>query len=217
MRFEAFALGLALVVHAGPSRAGPQDPAAQCEAAAVQASEESGVPLRILQAIDVVESGRKSAGRLRPWPWTVNLHGEGHWFSTQHEARDFLKGAQGEGARSFDVGCFQLNHRWHGAAFPSAEAMFDPLENARYAARFLARLRAREGDWGAAVAAYHSATPDKAEAYRARFDTAYAALAQTPAAPAPALRDNRFPLLHGRGSGASLVPLPTTARRLIGE
>ncbi len=44
-----------------------------------------------------------------------------------------------------DLGCMQINHRYHGEKFPSVEAMFDPARNVDYAARFLKDLREREG------------------------------------------------------------------------
>jgi hypothetical protein len=135
------------------------------------------VPLAVLQAISLTETGRKRAGQFRPWPWTVNMEGKGLWFDTQDDARAYVYSQYKRGARSFDVGCFQINYKWHGQAFASIDAMFDPVANAVYAAEFLRGLRAEEGSWSAAAGAYHSRTPEFAEKYRERFDRIHDTLA----------------------------------------
>jgi len=147
-----------------------------CEAASFAAAQEMGIPADVMLAISLTETGRRRAGRLRPWPWTVNMEGAGHWFETPDEALEFATTRYDEGARSFDVGCFQLNYRWHGMHFTSIQAMFDPMTNARYAARFLSDLYAETGSWSAAAGAYHSRTPSYATRYTARFDSIRASL-----------------------------------------
>jgi len=100
--------------------------------------------------------------------------------------------------------------------------MFDPAQNALYAARFLRSLYQKYGDWSQAAGAYHSTTPEYAARYRERFDALYAALegqdmAVVLASAPAALRPNRFPLLRvgARGAGASLVPLAGGGQSLI--
>ncbi|MDF2233507.1 lytic transglycosylase domain-containing protein [Albimonas sp. CAU 1670] len=139
-----------------------------CEAAAERAARAEGVPLELMRAISLAETGRPLDGRLAPWPWTVNMEGEGRWFSTPEELLTWVRRRQSQGARSFDLGCFQVNHLWHGAAFEGLEDMLDPESNARYAARFLRALREETGSWEVAAGHYHSRTPDLAQRYRAR-------------------------------------------------
>jgi hypothetical protein len=160
---------LLLALLAGPARA---DEADLCLLAARDAAAVSGVPLSVLLAVTLTETGRGG----RPWPWTVNVEGEGFWFETREEAVAFAEARHAAGVRSFDVGCFQLNHRWHGGSFVSIAQMFDPLAGASYAAGFLLQLRAETGDWSPAAGAYHSRTPEFASRYRARFDAHRAAL-----------------------------------------
>lgn len=182
---------------------------ALCDRAAALAAEEAGLPLPILLAITRTETARRGA----PWPWTVNMEGEGHWFETRAEAEAFAERRYAAGARSFDIGCFQINHRWHGQHFNSIPDMFEPLVNARYAARFLTELYGELGSWDAAVGAYHSRTPHHAERYLGAFHRHLAALdAVPPSLPPPAPSDpprrNSFPLLQAgtpRMPG-SLVP-----------
>ena len=126
-----------------------QDLPAVCESAADRAARATGVPISVMRAIAIAETGRKQAGALRPWPWTVNMEGTGVWFDSEAEARTYAQTHLSAGSDSFDVGCFQLNYRWHGQAFNSLDAMFDPVENALYAARFLRSLYDEYGDWTA--------------------------------------------------------------------
>lgn len=192
-----------------------------CDRAAHQAAAETGVPLSVLRTITRTETGRNKGGTLVPWPWTVNIEGRGHWFDNEDAARAYVDTALRRGARSFDVGCFQINYKWHGGSFLSVEQMFDPLENARYAARFLRDLHAELGDWPKAAGAYHSRTPNLAHKYRARFDRIRADLEVMPNSASRgggvsrssaklSRPENSFPLLQalGRhGTNGSLVRL----------
>lgn len=158
-------------------------PAELCDAAALTAAGTQAIPLDVLRAITRVETGRAAGGRLQPWPWTVNMEGAGHWFPSRAAAEDYVKTQMRRGARSFDVGCFQINYKWHGHAFRDVDEMFSPTSNAAYAARFLADLHAELGNWSAAAGAYHSRTPGLARRYAARFDRIRSRLAALPAPP----------------------------------
>ncbi|WP_146347525.1 lytic transglycosylase domain-containing protein [Phaeobacter marinintestinus] len=142
-----------------------------CDQAAEVAAQRHDIPVDILLAITRVETGRTGKEGLSPWPWTVNLEGAGHWFKTEDQARAFVFRHFKKGARSFDVGCFQINYKWHGRAFQSIEDMFDPVLGADYAAQLLKNLYAELGNWSEAAGAYHSRTPALSRKYSARFDT----------------------------------------------
>lgn len=142
-----------------------------CDLAAAHAAKETGVPVSVLQAITRTETGRNKNGVTKPWPWTVNMEGKGVWFANIDDAKSYVHKNYNRGARSFDVGCFQINYKWHGQAFASIDQMFDPDINALYAAKFLLSLFQEKGDWGLAAGAYHSRTPKYATKYQARFST----------------------------------------------
>lgn len=144
--------------------------ASLCDRAAIAASHAKGVPLDVLRAISRTETGRTGDSGLEPWPWTVNMEGTGRWFATLDEARSYVFLHFKNGARSFDVGCFQINYKWHGDAFRSIDDMFDPELNAQYAAKFLTELFEEFGNWPDAAGAYHSRTPEFARKYSAKFD-----------------------------------------------
>ncbi len=179
-RAAAFLILSILTTPLPAAASAPDDLSRICDDAAAEASQSTGVPLAVLQAISLTETGRKRNGGFRPWPWTVNMEGKGLWFDTPDDARAYVYKEYKRGARSFDVGCFQINYKWHGQAFASIEAMFDPLENALYAAGYLSELFSETGDWSKAAGAYHSRTPEFAEKYRARFDRIHSGLAGSP-------------------------------------
>lgn len=154
---------------------------ALCDIAANRAAAASDVPLDVLRAITRTETGRTRNGVFAPWPWTVNMEGKGVWFDSRAEAVAYAQEHFDRGARSFDMGCFQVNYRWHGQHFSDLEAMMDPFESARYAARFLAELHADSGDWDIAAGHYHSRLPKFADRYRARYRALRADLAEMPA------------------------------------
>jgi hypothetical protein len=216
--FDQILPALALLLCTGTAN-GREDPSDLCLRAASDAAARTGVPFSVLRAIATVETGRKG----RPWAWTVNFGGDGRWFDNATEAEKGVAEALEKGETNVDIGCFQLNYRWHANGFTSVADMLDPSQNATYAAEFLAQHFARTGDWALAAAAYHSATPEFAHTYRAKFESVYAELSgdAPPVAsegPDQPLRKNRFPLLvaGSTGSHGSLVPAGAGGIRLIG-
>lgn len=149
-----------------------------CEYAAAIAANEAGIPVEILGALTLTETGRRLQGNVRPWAWSVNAEGAGSWFDDPASALAFTEDRIAMGRTNVDVGCFQINYRWHGENFPSVAAMFDPMTNARYAAKFVRQLYNETGDWRKAAGAFHSRTPVYANKYLARFDQLYAQLSQ---------------------------------------
>lgn len=206
----------AILAVVATSAAGWSDPSQLCLDAAASAAEATGVPREVLLAVALVETGRDD----RPWPWTINVAGDGRWFDTAAEAEAHAQTVLDDGGTNLDVGCFQLNIRWHSKAFTSLADMLDPQRNAGYAAGYLAQHFAETGTWADAAARYHSATPEHAERYRVRFETALASLegADMPPSPDVLSRQNGFPLLMAGSSGlnGSLVPTTPGGNRLIG-
>ncbi len=193
-----------------------------CDEAALLAARTHDIPPQVMLAITRAETGRSKDGALHPWPWAVNQAGTSHWFDTPDEAEAFVHMATDAGQTNIDIGCFQLNYRWHGQAFASIQDMFDPFENADYAARFLLQNHDRKGNWVDAVAAYHSGTPEHAKTYIEKVERILADLAPPPSPPQPerptdSTRSNQFPLLQPGMAGAiaSLVPGTRAASPLL--
>jgi hypothetical protein len=143
------------------------DPGLQCRAAIRAAEAAAGIPEHLMAAIGRVESGRLGAdGRVNPWPWSINAEGTDYVYDSKPEVIRAVQALQAKGVRSIDVGCMQVNLLHHPRAFASLEEAFDPVANARYAARFLLELKGQTGSWDKATAWYHSATPELGEPYQ---------------------------------------------------
>ncbi|MFN4058270.1 MAG: lytic transglycosylase domain-containing protein [Roseinatronobacter sp.] len=179
----------------------PANTGQMCHLAAQQAAREMDVPLDLMLAIGLVESGIDRGQGTAPWPWTLHFSGKGHWRDTKAEAHILAQSAIDAGTTNIDLGCFQINYRWHGENFASLNDMLDPVTNARYAARLLRSHFERLGSWQAAAGAYHSATPDLAAAYLTRVNTRLGQAADLPPPTAQAA-------LHVQPAPAP--PLPAT-------
>jgi hypothetical protein len=129
------------------------DPA--CEREMTRAARDYDVPLNVLYAVGLTETG--SRGMLGPYD--INVDGRSIQSESLERALDRVEQELAHGAKYIDVGCMQINKRWHGRNFRSLREMFDPVVNVRYAARFLRELKSREGSWTLAVARYN-AGPD---------------------------------------------------------
>lgn len=123
-----------------------------CEREMHRASARYGVPLGILYAVGLTETGRKNSLQ----PYAMNIEGKAEFPPSQSAAIRRFGEVRAEGAKLIDLGCMQINYHYHSQAFPSVAAMLMPSLNVDYAARFLKRLREREGNWTMAVARYHA-------------------------------------------------------------
>lgn len=143
-----------------------------CLAAAETAGKAYGVNYDLLQTISAVESGvwNELHNTYIAWPWTVNVNGKGYYYQTREEAIKAIKEFQSQGFQSIDVGCMQVNLKYHGDAFASVEDALNPEQNVKYSAKFLRSLFSRHGnDWEKAAKRYHSANPVEGGLYAKRL------------------------------------------------
>lgn len=127
-----------------------------------------GIPAGLLAALSLAESGRWNATDREnvAWPWTVTTGGKGHYLPSRVDAVAFVKALQADGVENIDVGCMQINLKYHPDAFQSIEQAFDPTANALYAANFLRERFAVTRSWIEAAGQYHSTTPDLNRRYK---------------------------------------------------
>jgi hypothetical protein len=161
-----------LLALAGPALAqgGPEESWTACRRAIAAAEPRAGTPPGLLLAIALVESGRgdPASGRIEPWPWSLNVEGEGRALPSRAAAVAEVEALRAAGRRSIDIGCMQVNLLHHPNAFPDVAAGFDPAVNVRYAAGFLRELFGRFGNWADATANYHSGDAERGAAYQRR-------------------------------------------------
>jgi len=173
--------GLALAGHGAWAQERHEDMAADwwaCVEAAEQVQTAIGAPEQLLAAVALNETARRAPnGQVAPWPWTINVGGQGYVFATKEQAVFAAEQLLNSGTRSFDVGCMQVNVFFHPRAFTSLDEAFDPLSNVMYAASYMEQLRAETRSWERAVELYHSYTEEYNQIYGARFQS-YLSLAR---------------------------------------
>ena len=171
---------------------------------AVQSQErQHDIPTGLLHAISLAESGRwiknpaTDKGENIAWPWTVTTGGKGYFLPNRLDAIAFVKSLQADGVENIDVGCMQINLKYHPNAFGSIAQAFDSRKNAAYAAKFLSERKALSHSWMQAAGDYHSFTPELNKKYikkvtslwhqttSAEFRTANADPKQAVAQPSP--------------------------------
>ena len=120
-----------------------------------RASQQHGIPLGILYAVGLTETGRRGA----LYPYALGADGQTVFAKDMNDAIANFESMRSKGIKLIDLGCMQINFRYHAAEFRSVREMLDPRLNVDYAARFLVSLRKRHESWSMAVARYH-AGPD---------------------------------------------------------
>jgi soluble lytic murein transglycosylase-like protein len=177
-----------------------------CRQAITAAERAHGIPSHLLAAIARVESGRRdqNSGTLDPWPWTINMDGQGTFYDNKAQAVAAATAMRPRAARSIDVGCMQISLTFHPDAFADMAQAFDPASNADYGARYLVQLFGKTSSWPKAVELYHSATLEIGQDYGRRVYAAWPEEQKLAEATQP------YPLTNGWASGVnrSLLSLP---------
>ena len=158
------------VLSVSPAASKPQDTAELCQRATAGQEAAHRIPRKLLYAISIAESGRWDKNRREnfAWPWTVTSGGKGRFLPTKQAAIRTVRKLKRKGVRNIDVGCMQINLKYHPKAFKSLDDAFDPGKNTAYAAKFLVKLRQDKRSWVQAVKHYHSATRALHNPYRAK-------------------------------------------------
>ena len=125
------------------------------------------IPKNFLYLISLVESGRYNniSKTSQPWPWSVNINGQSKFFKSKTELVSALKKYVASGKENFDVGCNQINYKYHRHNFSSIEQMASPYYNVGYSAYYLASNYLKTNNWQEAVAMYHSKNPRHGSKY----------------------------------------------------
>lgn len=177
------------------------------------------IPKELLLAVANTESGRRDlqSGKMTPWPWTINVEGKGYFFRTKQEAVATVKSLLSKGVKSIDVGCGQINLKYHPQAFSSVDDAFDPEKNIAYAAVFMKDLADQFHSWDKAVARYHSANHEHYLPYQKKVISRWQHYQSTPQlqeiadlAIENATKTNS-PLLHHPARHVEVAPLPLVA------
>ena len=145
---------------------GADAPWGDCKTAIALAEQNHGLPQGLLMAIARTESGKwsKVTGRAEPHAWAINNAGNNYYPKTWQESYAIINKLRKRGETNIDIGCMQINWRWHVQEFDNIKHMMDAYASADYAARFLARLKQRHKTWKKAIACYHNCKEEHKQA-----------------------------------------------------
>ena len=124
------------------------------------------IPEGLLLGIGKTEAGRIiDKKELKVWPWTVNHAGKSLFFDNKKQMKNYVLKRLKKGDNNLDVGCMQINLKWHKHNFKEVNDMISPEPNISYAASFLIQLKNKYGNWNEAIKHYHSSDPIKNKPY----------------------------------------------------
>ena len=126
---------------------------------------QTDIPKGLLLGIGKVEAIRKLNNKYIIWPWTINHAGKSLFFDTKKQMKNYVFKNLQKNDFNIDVGCMQINIKWHKNNFSKISDMFEIDPNISYAASFIKQLKNRHGSWDEAIKYYHSSDPKKNNPY----------------------------------------------------
>ena len=137
-----------------------------CEKVIETIEDLTDIPKNLLLSIGKSESGRILKNNKHViWPWTVNHAGKSLFFDTKNQMKKYVLKYVKKQDYNLDVGCMQINLKWHKNNFKKISDMFAVEPNVSYAASFLLQLKNKHGSWDKAIKHYHSSDPKKNKPY----------------------------------------------------
>ena len=137
-----------------------------CEKVIETIEDLTDIPKNLLLSIGKSESGRILKNNKHViWPWTVNHAGKSLFFDTKNQMKKYVLKYVKIQDYNLDVGCMQINLKWHKNNFKKISDMFAVEPNVSYAASFLLQLKNKHGSWDKAIKHYHSSDPKKNKPY----------------------------------------------------
>jgi hypothetical protein len=138
----------------------------------IEISKITHVPADILYALAAQETNaRMNDKTVRPWPYSINLDGKPERFASYEQLVARSKEIMESGRRSFDVGLFQVNWKWHSHRVNSIEELAHPTKNGLIASQILIEQYRIHKNWGVAAGRYHNPNNNNglADKYQAEF------------------------------------------------
>lgn len=133
------------------------------------AAQQAGVPVTMLYAIALQESGMNLQGRHVPWPWSLNVAGQTQRFPNRAAACAAMKRAlQQFKPTQVDAGLAQVNVGYQQHRYQEPCELLNPYRNLRIAAQILLEQHQPGQDWLTTAGRYHRpAGGEPAARYRA--------------------------------------------------
>lgn len=125
---------------------------ADCPTLISQAETRRNIPRGLLMAIAMTESSLNG----RPNPFAMNIAGRSYFASSGQDMANVISANWQRGVTSIDVGCMQINLKYHGMKFGRLTDLLNSPTNVEYGASYLIALAVEAGSWKDAVMSYHN-------------------------------------------------------------
>ena len=116
-----------------------------CENTIESVELQTDIPKGLLLGIGKAEAIRKINNKYIIWPWTINHAGKSLFFDTKKQMTNYVFKNLKRNDFNIDVGCMQINIKWHKNNFKKISDMFEINPNISYAASFLQQLKNKYG------------------------------------------------------------------------
>ena len=136
-----------------------------CENTIESVELQTDIPKGLLLGIGKAEAIRKINNKYIIWPWTINHAGKSLFFDNKEQMKNYVFKNLKRKDFNIDVGCMQINIKWHKKNFKKISDMFEVNPNISYAASFIKQLKNKHGSWDKAIKHYHSSDPKKNNPY----------------------------------------------------
>jgi hypothetical protein len=110
------------------------------------------IPRGLLMAIAVTESGLNGS----PNPHAMNIAGRSYFARDLNDMASVISANWQRGIQSIDVGCMQINLKYHGDKFARMTDLLHSPTNVEYGASYLIHLATERGSWREGVMDYHN-------------------------------------------------------------
>ncbi len=123
-----------------------------CSTMIAEVEQRRKIPRGLLMAIAITESGNGG----QPSPYAMNIAGRSHFADSKAEMAKIISANWSRGVKSIDVGCMQVNLKYHGQKFGRLTDLLDSQTNVEYGAGYLIKLAHDRGSWREGVMDYHN-------------------------------------------------------------
>lgn len=124
----------------------------------ILAQECSAVPRDVVMKVVTHESKSFYQGRVQPWPWTLNIDGQGYYYASYQLALLAAIKAHRNGASKLGIGFGQIEWKYHKGRFDeNIAAALNPRNNIKAVCQILVEAwgSKRVKTWEDAIAYYH--------------------------------------------------------------
>ncbi|WP_394230507.1 hypothetical protein [Shewanella colwelliana] len=140
----------------------------------VEVANEHNIPAKVLYGLALTESQKRlTNGKIRPWPWTLNVKGKAYFYDSSIKACQALTRFLTI-TTVIDIGLTQQNWRYQHKHFSSPCEALAPRANLAHAATLLNQGYRVHGTWLGAAGWFHRpAGGALAEKYKTNFVNNY--------------------------------------------